>query len=47
MSMWRMGLGDLPAVKKGELAELQRILDDDIPRLRRLASPSHHGSAKE
>lgn len=47
MSMWRTGLGDFPAVKKGELAELQRILDDEIPRLRRLASPSHHGSAKE
>ena len=34
-----------PSVNKGELSELQRILDDDIQKLRKLASPSHHGSA--
>mmetsp|Transcript_14804 Transcript_14804/g.31894 ORF Transcript_14804/g.31894 Transcript_14804/m.31894 type:complete len:602 (+) Transcript_14804:124-1929(+) len=46
LSLWRTGLADFPAVKKGEMEELQRILDEDIPRLRRLASPSHHGSGK-
>ncbi|KAL9185474.1 hypothetical protein ACHAXT_003251 [Thalassiosira profunda] len=44
LSMWRAGLADYPAVKKGETKELQRILDAEIPKLRRLASPSHHGS---
>lgn len=47
LSMWRTGLADYPAVGKGEMGELQRILDEEIPRLRRLASPSHHGSKKE
>jgi hypothetical protein len=44
LSLWRTGLADYPAVTKKELKELQTILDVDIPRLRRLASPSHHGS---
>ena len=47
LSLWRTGLNDFPSVKKGEMHDLQRILDDDIPRLRRLASPSHHGSTRE
>jgi len=47
LSLWRVGLGDFPAVTKGEVRELQRILDEEIPRLRRLASPSHHGSMKK
>jgi len=47
LSLWRTGLADFPAVKKGELQELQKILDEDIPKLRRLGSPSHHGSTKE
>ncbi|KAL7532666.1 hypothetical protein ACHAXR_004775, partial [Thalassiosira sp. AJA248-18] len=47
LSLWRTGLADFPAVKKGEIQELQRLLDDDIPKLRRLASPSHHGSKNE
>jgi len=45
LNLSRTGLDDFSSVKKGELSELQRILDDDIPKLRRLASPSHHGSA--
>lgn len=44
LSLWRTGLAEYPAVKKSELKELQKILDEDIPRLRRMASPSHHGS---
>lgn len=47
LSMWSSGLADFPAVTKGEKQQLQKILDEDIPRLRRLASPSHHGSKKE
>jgi len=46
LSLWRTGLADFPAVTKGEMRDLQRMLDDDIPELRRLASPSHHGSTK-
>lgn len=44
LSMARTGLADFPAVKKGEVRELRRILDEEIPKLRRMASPSHHGS---
>lgn len=46
LSLWRTGLADFPAVKKADIQGLQRILDEEIPRLRRLASPSHHGSRK-
>lgn len=45
LNLSRTGLSDFSSVKKGELSELQKILDEDIPKLRRLASPSHHGSA--
>jgi len=38
------GLGDFPALKESELGELNRILEEDIPKLRRLASPTHYGS---
>eukprot|EP00984_Skeletonema_dohrnii_P025253 scaffold14368_cov214-Skeletonema_dohrnii-CCMP3373.AAC.4 len=44
LSLWRTGLSDFPAVSKSDVAKLQNILDEEIPRLRRLASPSHHGS---
>mmetsp|Transcript_6682 Transcript_6682/g.14451 ORF Transcript_6682/g.14451 Transcript_6682/m.14451 type:complete len:322 (+) Transcript_6682:43-1008(+) len=47
MSLWRTSLADFPAVKKSDVQQLQKILDEDIPRLRRLASPSHFGSKKE
>ena len=38
------GLGDSPAVEDDELRVLNRILEEDIPKLRRLASPTHFGS---
>mmetsp|Transcript_3740 Transcript_3740/g.5719 ORF Transcript_3740/g.5719 Transcript_3740/m.5719 type:complete len:547 (-) Transcript_3740:25-1665(-) len=44
LSLWRNGLNDFPSVSKSDVAKLQNILDEEIPRLRRLASPSHHGS---
>jgi len=47
LSLWRTGLKDFPSVSKSNMSELQNILDDEIPRLRRLASPSHHGSRKD
>lgn len=46
LSLWRNGLSEFPAVSKSDVAKLQNILDNEIPRLRRLASPSHHGSSK-
>jgi hypothetical protein len=46
LNLLRTGLADFPAVGKGQLRELQSILDEEIPKLRRLASPSHHGSTK-
>ena len=44
LSLWRTGLGDFPSVRKSDVAKLQNILDEEIPRLRRMASPSHQGS---
>lgn len=44
MSLSSMGLADTPAVGTGDVSELNRILDEEIPRLRRLASPTHFGS---
>jgi len=38
------GLGDFPALKDSELDELNQILEEGIPKLRRLASPTHFGS---
>ncbi|KAL3811230.1 hypothetical protein ACHAXA_008989 [Cyclostephanos tholiformis] len=46
LNLLRTGLADFPAVGKGQLQDLQNILDEEIPKLRRLASPSHHGSTK-
>ena len=39
LSLWRTGLSHFPAVKKSDVVKLQSILDEEIPRLRRLASP--------
>ena len=47
LSLWRTGLKDFAAVRKSDIHQLQNILDNEIPRLRRLASPSHHGSKKD
>jgi len=38
------GLGNFPTVNRSEIGELNKILDDEIPKLRRKASPSHFGS---
>jgi hypothetical protein len=44
MSLKAEGLDAAPTVSKDELNELRTILDTEIPKLRRLASPSHFGS---
>ena len=46
LSLWRTGLSDFPSVSKSDVSKLQNILGEEIPRLRRLASPSHHGSKR-
>lgn len=43
MNLKSEGLHDFPSVSQGELDELQKILDQEIPKLRRLASPYHIG----
>lgn len=43
LSLQSIGLQNVPTISKQELKELNSILDKDIPRLRRLASPSHFG----
>mmetsp|Transcript_10266 Transcript_10266/g.12992 ORF Transcript_10266/g.12992 Transcript_10266/m.12992 type:complete len:578 (+) Transcript_10266:140-1873(+) len=44
MSLKSDGLNDFPSISQGDLDELRRILDVEIPKLRRQASPSHVGS---
>lgn len=43
LNLSAVGLANVPAVKAGEVEDLDRILEEEIPRLRRLASPSHFG----
>jgi len=44
LSLKSEGLDNYPTVSKSDLDNLRSILDDEIPRLRRLASPTHFGS---
>ena len=44
ISLKAEGLDNFPSVSAGEIDELRRILDVEIPQLRRTASPSHFGS---
>ena len=41
-----VGLSDTPKMESKDIYELNRILEEEIPSLRRLASPSHFGSRK-
>lgn len=43
MNLKSEGLDDFPSVSNAELDELRKILDSEIPKLRRLASPYHIG----
>eukprot|EP00590_Aulacoseira_subarctica_P009162 CAMPEP_0172417028 /NCGR_PEP_ID=MMETSP1064-20121228/3544_1 /TAXON_ID=202472 /ORGANISM="Aulacoseira subarctica , Strain CCAP 1002/5" /LENGTH=449 /DNA_ID=CAMNT_0013155099 /DNA_START=229 /DNA_END=1578 /DNA_ORIENTATION=- len=40
------GLDNVPAISKKELDHMNLILESEVPRLRRLASPTHFGSKK-
>ena len=44
VSLKAEGLDNFPNVSQAEFDELRRILDEEIPQLRRSASPSHFGS---
>ncbi len=44
MSLKSEGLDSYPTVSNSDLDGLRRILDDDIPALRRMGSPKHFGS---
>jgi hypothetical protein len=47
LSLESVGLANLPSVSKKEFNELHAILDEEIPQLRRMASPSHFGSKRD
>jgi hypothetical protein len=44
LSLESVGLANVPSVTKQDLNGLHAILDEEIPKLRRMASPSHFGS---
>jgi len=46
MGLLSVGLDDFPKVREGDIQDLERILDEEIPELRRMASPQHFGSYK-
>ena len=46
ISLHQHGLRDLPGVTIGDIRSLVQIVEDEIPELRRLASPTHFGTAK-
>jgi hypothetical protein len=44
LSLKAEGLDKYPSVSDNDLNDLRKILDQDIPRLRRMASPTHFGT---
>jgi hypothetical protein len=44
LSLKAEGLDKYPSVSDSDLNGLRKILDQDIPRLRRMASPTHFGT---
>ena len=44
LSLKSEGLSNYPTVGNGDLEGLRRILDEEIPKLRRMGSPTHFGS---
>lgn len=44
MALQSEGLATYPSMSKSEIQYLRQILDEEIPKLRRLASPKHFGS---
>mmetsp|Transcript_1238 Transcript_1238/g.1950 ORF Transcript_1238/g.1950 Transcript_1238/m.1950 type:complete len:549 (+) Transcript_1238:60-1706(+) len=47
LSLKNVGLSDFESGSKSEVNELHHILDVEIPKLRRMASPSHFGSGSQ
>jgi len=47
LSLQSLGLANVPSVSQSDLDAMHKILDDDIPRLRRIASPTHFGSSNK
>lgn len=47
LSMLGMGMNQIPAVSNNELTQLEKIVEEEIPKLRRIASPTHFGKRKE
>eukprot|EP00588_Corethron_pennatum_P007047 CAMPEP_0194291958 /NCGR_PEP_ID=MMETSP0169-20130528/44558_1 /TAXON_ID=218684 /ORGANISM="Corethron pennatum, Strain L29A3" /LENGTH=575 /DNA_ID=CAMNT_0039039989 /DNA_START=28 /DNA_END=1755 /DNA_ORIENTATION=- len=44
LNLQSLGLSNVPSVSNSDIAMMDNILDEDVPRLRRMASPSHFGS---
>lgn len=47
LALQSLGLANVPTVSQSDLTQLHTILDDEIPKLRRVASPTHFGSKQE
>ena len=47
LSLLQHGVDALPSVTSADIAALVKIVDVDIPELRRVASPTHFGSGKD
>ena len=47
LSLLQHGVSALPSVTSSDIAALVKIVDVDIPELRRVASPTHFGSGKD
>lgn len=47
LSLQSIGLANMPSVSQSDLDAMNKILEEDIPRLRKVASPTHFGSSKQ
>ena len=47
ISLTSSGLNDFPEVKRSDFDLIKNVLENEVPQLRRLASPSHLGSAQK
>ena len=47
LSLQSLGLPNVPSVSQTDLDQMQSILDEEIPRLRRVASPTHFGKKED
>lgn len=47
LALQSLGLANVPSVSESDLDQLEAILDQEIPKLRRVASPAHFGSKQK